>query len=45
MRVNVFDPQEDEQNIKAKIKYHDIIQEYIETFNLNQNLAKDIRFF
>lgn len=44
LRVDVFDSQQAEQNINVKIIYHDSIQQYSDTFNLNQNLVKDMRF-
>ncbi|KAF3299642.1 hypothetical protein FPV24_07420 [Carnobacterium sp. PL24RED07] len=44
LRVDVFDSQQAEQNINVKINYHDSIQQYSDTFNLNQNLVKDMRF-
>lgn len=44
LRVNVFDSQQEEQSINAEINYHDSIQQYSDTFCLNQNLVKDMRF-
>jgi len=44
LRINIFGPEEEERIINVNVSYHDSIQQYSDTFKLNQNLVKDMRF-